>query len=331
MPASRMTWRPAAVADVEDPRDEPAGPRDERASGLDGEARRPAVRRAAAQQRRQLAREAPGRGRRLAERADGEAAADVEGVERLDRSAPERGERQRLAGRASRHASMAPSWDPTCRWMPRGRSGADPPAPPPASMASPISDLGHAELGAARPDREPRQRLRRHVRVEPVSTSIGGAPARRASPGEGRRPRRPTRGPPSASGAPSAAARTAARRSAGVLPIPSSVIRAFGTPARRASVHSPRDTTFAPNPRSRDRRDHGRDVVRLDRVLADDRVGERGDDRRACRVERREVRDVRGGARTGAPPTAAPPAMTGSRSSSFSRGPRCGDDASRRW
>ena len=52
------------------------------------------------------------------------------------------------------------------------------------------------------------------------------------------------------SGAPVAAARTAARRSASVLPIPSRVIRSFGRPARRAAAHSPRETTFAPNPRA---------------------------------------------------------------------------------
>ena len=48
---------------------------------------------------------------------------------------------------------------------------------------------------------------------------------------------------------PTAVARTAARRSSSVLPIPSSEIRPFGTPARRAIAHSPRETTFAPNPR----------------------------------------------------------------------------------
>jgi hypothetical protein len=32
------------------------------------------------------------------------------------------------------------------------------------------------------------------------------------------------------------------------LPTPSKVIRSFGTPAREATAHSPRDTTFAPQP-----------------------------------------------------------------------------------
>ena len=52
------------------------------------------------------------------------------------------------------------------------------------------------------------------------------------------------------SGASPAEARTASRRSASVLPIPSSVVRPFGTPARRAIAHSPRDTTLAPKPRA---------------------------------------------------------------------------------
>jgi len=47
-----------------------------------------------------------------------------------------------------------------------------------------------------------------------------------------------------------AAARTARRRSASALPIPSNVMRSFGTPARRAIAHSPLDTTFAPRPRA---------------------------------------------------------------------------------
>ena len=88
----------------------------------------------------------------------------------------------------SRHASMAPSCDPTCRWMPRGRSGADAPAPPPTSMASPISD-------SVIPNFEPPAPTARPARVSGATsgltryrTSIGGAPA--PSPrclGEGRR------------------------------------------------------------------------------------------------------------------------------------------------
>ena len=104
------------------------------------------------------------------------------------------------------------------------------------------------------------------------------------------------------SGSAVAAARTAARRSASVLPTPSSVIRSFGTPARRATAHSPRDTTFAPKPRDGDLGDDRGDVVGLDRVLADPRVGER---RRGSAaggpVERRQVGDVdrRAGPRRG--------------------------------
>jgi hypothetical protein len=51
-------------------------------------------------------------------------------------------------------------------------------------------------------------------------------------------------------GLPSSADRTAARRSASVLPTPSKVTRELGTPARAATAHSPRETTFASKPRS---------------------------------------------------------------------------------
>ena len=78
MPGVEDDLAVAAVADVEDARDQPAGARDERPAGLDGEARRPAVGRDRLEQRRDLAGEALGRRRRLAERTDREAAADVE-------------------------------------------------------------------------------------------------------------------------------------------------------------------------------------------------------------------------------------------------------------
>ena len=122
----------------------------------------------------------------------------------------------------------------------------------PATRLDRLPDLGlgHAELAGAGPDGEPGVGLRRDVRVQPVQDidaqpSLSGPTHR-----EGERPA--SSGDSSAiqrSGEPSAAARAASRRSAGVLPTPSSVIRSFGTPARRASAHSPRETTFAPNPR----------------------------------------------------------------------------------
>ena len=219
-------------------------------------------------------------------RADREAATEVERVERLDRSAPERGERQRLANAVPPGvdgAELRPDVQVDAARPERRRWAG------PAAGLDGLADLrlGHAELGAARPDRESGQRLGRDVRVEPVQDveRRRARPAR--GPGEGRGLLGRFEGHP-AQRAPSAAARTAARRSAGVLPIPSSVIRSFGTPARRASAHSPRETTFAPNPRAGDRRDDRRDVVRLDRVLADHGSGNAP--RRPPRMPRRAPR-----------------------------------------
>ncbi len=148
---------------------------------------------------------------------------------------------------ASRHASTAPSWDPTCRWMPRGRSG--PSGPPLASMASAISVSVIPNLDVPAPTANSARvsgatsglsRYRTSSRRPPPArrTSLASAAA---SSGDSIATQR--------SGVPDAAARTAARRSAGVLPMPSSEIRSSAMPARRASVHSPRETTFAPKPR----------------------------------------------------------------------------------
>ena len=150
----------------------------------------------------------------------------------------------------SRHASTVRSPDPTWRWMPRHANG--PSGPPPASMAAASSSSRIPNLLAQAPTARPAC----------VSGLTSGF-RRRSTSGRGR-PGRPTparRAYPASvaastpdsmaiqrSGSPSAAARTAARRSASVLPIPSSVIRPFGTPARRATVHSPRETTLAPRP-----------------------------------------------------------------------------------
>ena len=148
---------------------------------------------------------------------------------------------------ASRHASTAPSCDPTWRWRPRERSG--PSGPPPASIAVAISVSVMPNFVAPAPTARPVSVSGATSGLSRYRTSMRGACARvaatasaSASSGDSRAIQR--------SGSPSLAARAAARRSAGVLPIPSSVIRSFGTPARRASAHSPRDTTFAPKPRS---------------------------------------------------------------------------------
>ena len=97
-------------------------------------------------------------------------------------------------------------------------------------------DAQRREVARLEPARRPRARRR--------AVSIAGASAAASSADSTATQR---------SGSPAAAARTAARRSASVLPIPSSVIAAFGTPARRASAHSPRDTTLAPKPRAASR------------------------------------------------------------------------------
>ena len=150
---------------------------------------------------------------------------------------------------ASRQASMAPSCDPTCRWMPRGRSGA---VRRPAAGLDRLADLrlGHAELRAAGPDRETGQGLGRDVRVDPVQDVDRRRPGAPGGPGQRRRLVHRFEGHPGQRGA--IAARPGPPRGGrpAVLPIPSSVMRSFGTPARRARAHSPRETTFAPNPRS---------------------------------------------------------------------------------
>ena len=112
--------------------------------------------------------------------------------------------------------------------------------------------------------------------------------------GQGLRLVRGFEGDPQERLAPAAAARTAARRSASVLPMPSSVIRSFGTPARRATAHSPRETTLAPKPCAATSATMAGHVVGLDRVLADPRVGERRPDRRRRAVQLGEVGDVGG-------------------------------------
>ena len=153
---------------------------------------------------------------------------------------------------ASRQASTAPSCEPTWRWMPRGRSG--PSGPPPAVIAAAISISVMPNLLDPAPTARPAcvsgatSGLRRYR-----TSTRRPRPARRAR----RRASDPSApassGDSSAiqrSGRPSAAARMAARKSAVVLPTPSRVMCSSGTPARRAAANSPRDTTFAPNPRA---------------------------------------------------------------------------------
>ncbi len=153
------------VTDMEDARDEPAGTRHQHPAGFDRDARRAAILRHGGKQWPELAGEPFGcRGRRSSG-TDREAAAEVDGVERLDRAPPERGQRERLPdGVAPRvdGAELRPDVEMDAAWaqwsvraatrFDRGRD----------------LGLGHTELGAPRADSKPGQRLSGDVRVEPV-------------------------------------------------------------------------------------------------------------------------------------------------------------------
>src|SRR5690242_7228385 len=87
------------VAHVEDPSDEPAGACDEDPTRFDGDAHWSAVVRDRGKQWTKLTCESL-RGRcRLAVGHDREPATEIHGIERVDRSAPERGQRERLPDR----------------------------------------------------------------------------------------------------------------------------------------------------------------------------------------------------------------------------------------
>ena len=178
----------------------------------------------------------------------------------------------------------------------------------PAAARRPGSDaerpaelrLGHPELGRAAPHREVRVGLRRDVRVEPEQDvqrravprrAPGHRPARAATVPAPRAPRG-SRRPPSAAGCPSAAARTAARRSAVDLPI--ALQRDPGVRHARRPGRGPlagRDHVGV-QARGREPRDDRGHVVRLDGERAQPRVGERGTELRGRLLERGDGRDV---------------------------------------
>ena len=85
---------PAAIADVEDAGDQPAGTRHECAPWLDREAARPPVRGDRVEQRGELAGEALRRGTGLVERQDREPATDIERVEVLEPAAEQPDDRE---------------------------------------------------------------------------------------------------------------------------------------------------------------------------------------------------------------------------------------------
>ena len=197
---------------------------------------------------------------------------------------------------ASRQASMAPSCEPTCRWIPRGRTERLPAARSTASVSS-VSVIPNFDAPA--PTARPACVSGATSGFERKRTSSGGrrrpVPARRIGERDQRAPaHRPIRRPPTPVASHRLRPGPRPRRSASVLPTPSSVIASFGTPARRAIAHSPAETTFAPRPRPASRADDRRDVVRLDRVAPMPRVGEGVGDRVGGGVERGDVGDERG-------------------------------------
>ena len=188
--------------------------------------------------------------------------------------------------------------------MPRQRTG--PSAPPPASMTAPTSS-------GLTPNFETRDPVARPACVSGSTDGFSRTSAsRRRRSGRPRAPRRVDAAASIArasaaassadstaiqrSGSPAAAARTAARRSASVLPIPSSVIAAFGDagPARQRPLAA-RDDVGA-EPVGGQPRDERRQVVRLQRVGAQPRVGEGGPHGLGGRIEGGPVGDVERGA-----------------------------------
>ena len=271
----------AAVADVEDTSDEPAGPRDEEPTGLDRESRRPPIRRDRVEERR-AARERTGRARRrLAERTDRESAAQVERVERRLSSPRSRAsERERAPdARRARHRPRpaATRHGGGCR----GAGGrARPPWPTSRAAASSASVIPNLELplptaspacvsgvtsGLSR-NRTVDRRAGRRARDAPVERGRRGP-----------RARRPTRRRPSqrlaVGGRPDG--RPQVRLGLADPLERDRRVRQPGLPARAA--HSPRETTFAPTRRrpSRRRRRSPATSLALTRVLADPRIGER--------------------------------------------------------
>ena len=156
---------PAAIADVEDARHEPARPGDERPTGLDRQPGRAAVLGHGGEKGRDLAREPLRIRGGLAERHDREAAADVERVERREPAAEQADHRQ-----SSPHG-VAPRVD-------RAQLRADVEVDPARSQratavaAEPLDErgrlgLGQPELRRALTDGQLGDGVGHHVRIEP--------------------------------------------------------------------------------------------------------------------------------------------------------------------
>ena len=277
---------PASIAKVEHPGDQPAGPRNEYPARFDGQPRRSTIGRDDVQQGGQLASESLRGWRRRPDGLDRETAAQIQRVERLDGAAPQRGQGEAFADR------VAPGID---RAQLRADMEVDPARP--ESIATgldgcPDLRLVHAELAAARAHRQPGQRFRGDVRVEPVqdvqssvrpSGQIGqvrcllrglqGDPQERVTVG-----RSPHRGA------------QIRRRLADAFQGDSGV-RHSGAPSPRPL---PARHHVGPKTAGAYFTDHRRNVVGLDRELSDDRVRKgRSDGRTRC-VQRATVQHVDG-------------------------------------
>ena len=173
----------AAFADVQDPRDEPTRACDERTTWLDGQPRPAGGRRGSPRRSSGISRakrSAVGAGWSSGKTGNPPPTSSVSKVSIEPRHSAVTARARRTA---SRQASTAPSWEPTWRWIPRGRSG--PSGPPAVLDRRPDLGLGHPELGDAGTHRQPGQRLRGDVGIEPVQDVEGrtAGASRRAPPG----------------------------------------------------------------------------------------------------------------------------------------------------
>ncbi len=274
---------------MEDPRHEPAGARHERAPGLDREAARPAVLGDAVEEGRQLPGEPLWRWRWLVQRHDREPTAQVDGVERFDRPAPQRRERERLADGVTPRID-GPELRPDVQV---DAARAERPVRAAAGLdGRPDLGLGHAELGGTRPDGQPRVRLRRHVRVQPVQDVEAEPGLLRPAHGQGERLGllRRFEGHPAQrvliSGGAGRVAQVCRRLADALQGDP--LVRHTGAP-RECPLPARHD--IRPEAARRDLGDDGGHVVRLDRVLAHDRIRKGVAHARTRGVERREIGD----------------------------------------
>ncbi len=155
----------ATLADVQDAGDEPARARHERATRFDGETSRAPILGQGRQELGQLAREALRSGCRFVGREDREAATDIERVEHLEVPAQQGDHRQTAADGVAPgvHGPQLRTDVEVDATRPDGARGS---AREPAGDAGRLG-LGHPELRRPGADRQRIDRLGRDVRVEP--------------------------------------------------------------------------------------------------------------------------------------------------------------------